>query len=517
MPTVIVLDVSLSMCRPVPVPDSTEEFQRKNLAIHGINSFLDYMSLHCKLEFTSLIVFSYLWEQLVTFTRDFDSIKSALNKVETYNKTCIEAALTGVSSIITDEWNSVTPSQVILITDGSVGYGQKSLKHSLETWDQRDPTVIEDKFPLPFRFPSNLHVVVVGNPNDADVKTAIPLYEKLIEINGQGGELFLPDSNLSLKSVQTMFMRLAEKYYKPYTGALKCGHFKCPIQLFPPPEKYDNLHEFDHIKKEVSSSLEVMGFIEIGDAASPQTLSRHLVLPLPSKDSKVSSDSSEKKEKEEEDETSVDEGKTPAFTVLLHGSLKVEGMVALTKLAEDWYGILYSWADSKKKSNLMLSILQPGPEPISWLGNIHNLAPISDFIEPPYGEDDNKTPFPIRPQDKRSYAQSCVVWIKPMGLQTDIQKVLRHARKLPDKLQQFYKELNRLRRAALSFGFHELLGAMATMLERECRMLPGTAHPDATLQLTHAANALRGDKATDIDQPVSPLITNFQQQSQENP
>ena len=28
----------------------------------------------------------------------------------------------------------------------------------------------------------------------------------------------------------------------------------------------------------------------------------------------------------------MDDGKTPSFTVLLHGSLKVEGMVALTKL-----------------------------------------------------------------------------------------------------------------------------------------------------------------------------------------
>lgn len=58
-----------------------------------------------------------------------------------------------------------------------------------------------------------------------------------------------------------------------------------------------------------------------------------------------------------------------------------------------------------------------GPEPVSWIGNIKNLAPISDFVEPPYGEDDNKTPFPIRPAEKHSYAQSCVVWIKPSGLQ----------------------------------------------------------------------------------------------------
>lgn len=37
--------------------------------------------------------------------------------------------------------------------------------------------------------------------------------------------------------------------------------------------------------------------------------------------------------KEEDAETSQEEGKLPSFTVLLHGSLKVEGMVALTQVA----------------------------------------------------------------------------------------------------------------------------------------------------------------------------------------
>ncbi len=27
---------------------------------------------------------------------------------------------------------------------------------------------------------------------------------------------------------------------------------------------------------------------------------------------------------------------------------------------EGWYGMLYSWADNKKKSNLMMSLFEPG-------------------------------------------------------------------------------------------------------------------------------------------------------------
>lgn len=39
--------------------------------------------------------------------------------------------------------------------------------------------------------------------------------------------------------------------------------------------------------------------------------------------------------------------------------------------------MLYSQADSKKKSNLMMSIFEPGSEPLPWLGKISHLGPIS--------------------------------------------------------------------------------------------------------------------------------------------
>lgn len=46
---------------------------------------------------------------------------------------------------------------------------------------------------------------------------------------------------------------------------------------------------------------------------------------------------------------------------------------------------------------------------------------------------------PIKTSDKRSYNQSQLVWIKEAGLQADIQKILRQARKMPDKIPSFYK------------------------------------------------------------------------------
>ncbi len=47
----------------------------------------------------------------------------------------------------------------------------------------------------------------------------------------------------------------------------------------------------------------------------------------------------------------------------------------------------------------------------------HTLSGISEAAENPYGEDDSKSPFPVQPSVKRSYAQNVTVWIKASGLQ----------------------------------------------------------------------------------------------------
>lgn len=70
---------------------------------------------------------------------------------------------------------------------------------------------------------------------------------------------------------------------------------------------------------------------------------------------------------------------------------------------------------------------------IPWLGDLRYVGNLEDTQQP-----DNAV-FPVKPIEKRSYSQNCVVWIKQAGLQSDIQKVLRHAKKLPDKTQNFYK------------------------------------------------------------------------------
>lgn len=501
MPTVILLDASLSMCRRVVMPDASEPYQLRHLAIHGLTYLLDHLNSDCKLEFVALMAYSSLWELIVQFTRDFDSIKGGVMRLECYDKTNVIKALEGAKSVIMEEWGAGVPCQILLVTDGSTGIGSSSLKSTIEKYlsvkDNEDPT-----FPLPFPFPCKLHVICISNPSSPSLQVSLPLYQKLIDINAGGGQVFVPEGPLSFKTVMQMFLKISDLYYKPFIGNLRCGNLVSNVSLSPPPEPFSKARDFDWIKAEIATDIVICGFIDIADIASPPSFSRHLVLPVQThKDGSKSPVVKQEASDSAEEDPANEDGKQPSFCVLLHGSLKVEGMVAICHLGGEWYGMLYSWADSKKKSNLMLSAYEPGVDVIAWLGSFIHMGPVGE-------NSGSEIPtFPIKPSEKRSYSQNCVVWIKQTGLQSDIQKILRHARKLPEKTQNFYKELNRLRRASLSLGFYELLDGMATILDRECTLLPGSAHPDAALQLTHAASALRASQ--DYNTPVMPLRTKF--------
>ena len=67
-----------------------------------------------------------------------------------------------------------------------------------------------------------------------------------------------------------------------------------------------------------------------------------------------------------------------------------------------------------------------------------------------------------------------------------------------------------MHKAAVSIGFYQLLTGLAQILERECTVLPETAHPDAAIQLHHAAGLLSKKEAININYVIKPHVTHFQ-------
>lgn len=509
MPTLILLDVSLSMSRILPVADAPSESSSiKDVGVTGLLTFLDHISNQCKLEFTSLMLFSSLWEKSLGFTRDYESVKARLLEIDSFfDKTNIVNALEGVKEMVLEEWGQTTsvPINVILVTDGCAG--MKSI--------QTDSEPI--KLPS-MPFPCKLHVVCLAPSNDPILLTSLPFYKRVITSVAGGtmggntkcdpdSQVWIPEgNNLSIVGVNNIFTQIANQEYQTWKGRLHCGQLSCPISLFPPIEPRVQVTDFCTIRCEANQEIRVIGFMDIAEVASPPVLSRHLMLPVAMSREQFLSTQPSVFNLEgstiplpdtgfdlESDESGSEEGKQASLCVLLHGALKVEGMIALCQLSPDWYGMLYSWADSKKKFNLMLSTFNGGEEAIPWLYNLSNIGnPLTKVI-----------PVEKKAGCVKSYSQNVVVWVKQSGLQADVQKVVRLAKKLPEKTSNFYREVSRFRKAAASFGFYDALTGLAELLDRERQSLLPNSESD--LQLAFAIECLRSSEGLELDIP--PLKT----------
>ncbi|CAD6999932.1 integrator complex subunit 14 [Ceratitis capitata] len=591
MPTIIALDVSLSMQRQIPGRSEENALTYHQLAIKGISQLLEHLSVTSKLEYVSLITYSTTSEVKVDFTRDYDTIRQAVKKVEPGDKLCLISMLKNVASILSTNWGTQNYCQVIVFTDCGLGFGSTALKGFFQSYVDKEN---EPEFDWIGQLKAvKLNFVCMGVQSDYYFTRAFPVYQQLIDFTGLKGQLFMPkfvkdavegtensnDINKSSTIISTsatastmtshsnhkselgrtamfeLIERVCEANFKPFEVTLKAGGYcrlECPVLIWPPPVPHKIENGVKTLLK-ISQKIEICGYLSLSEIGSPASLSRHLVIPKvdrekPTRRSSEKSGSSkssnsvtnstsskpaldinqpnyeyEKLEQEirdfytkdvkDGDESSEDAetnatksgsgaivpaAEKESMCVLLHGAMKVENLAALVLLNDNWYGFLYSYADSKKKSNLMLNILPPGNNVIPWLGDLQLLGFAEDLMP---GE---TSAFPVK-ADKRSYSQSFVVWIKQVSLQSDVQKVLRHARKMPEKTQHFFKEMNRIRRAALSIGFIELLEAMATLFEKESAQLTLGTNPECSIQLKHAAIELRKPSNRDLKVSIVPM------------
>jgi hypothetical protein len=85
-----------------------------------------------------------------------------------------------------------------------------------------------------------------------------------------------------------------------------------------------------------------------------------------------------------------------------------------------------------------------------------------------------------------------------------------------NKCIRLLKELNRVRKAALTFGFHELFDGLAVILERELILLTTsntTTNPETILEFTHCINCLRAPEYKDFRKDIQPFVSNAPQYS----
>ncbi|KAK2721914.1 hypothetical protein QYM36_002471 [Artemia franciscana] len=223
-----------------------------------------------------------------------------------------------------------------------------------------------------------------------------------------------------------------------------------------------------------------------------------------------------KSEASTDEDLSIDEGKIPSFCVLLHAYLKVGFLSDFMPLLflQTWRSATVVRSASKrsnflrKQGSLLLMCIEGisdspmtskqfrsrhvGSKSVPRYVDMNLLGPLSDLpsLENPS--------FPVRPSEKRSYATNVVTWSRPGSLQADVQKVVRHARKLPEKRHNFYKILMEKKKI--------FTGSLASLLEREGQILRGSDHPEASLELGHAVQQLKSPSGKDRHTSIESML-----------
>ena len=220
MPTVILLDTSLSMRRPASRSDQEET--RHGLACKGLEWFLDYLCKTFPYEYTSLYAFSSGCECLCAFTRDYKELKSKLSDIAFCDRTDLHSALNTIVEMVVAEWGSFAPCQVVIVTDGSPG-----VKH-------QDATHRKQVLNMPFS--CQLSVVCTASREELVQSLALSKsnMERLCETADISPcDVFIPGGALTPDSIKGAFKELAKACFLPFVSVLKCGHLQSRVSPLP--------------------------------------------------------------------------------------------------------------------------------------------------------------------------------------------------------------------------------------------------------------------------------------------
>lgn len=557
MPTVILLDNSLSMCK-YATTKKEKSLTKRELSHLITRRYIEHISKIDSYEYVALIAYSSTAEIVSKFTREYTKIFDSLDKLKIGDCACIEEGLNKVSDIVVDEWACYTNIQVLLITNdidnlhyGSVKNVCNRLKDNkvllkdyyLSNGIDFDPrihfkSILNDdifKFNFnnkknyynlkyPFSFPNKFNIISLTDNYETDESEehflkiddlskmkSLMMYDKkishhsfdeenfkltklqfsrnlklfylneLLELNNTPGYLYI--TKLNEQKFEYMDYQFFKKIFNDIidlkTFELKCGHLESSITLIPSPITYKGFQNNIYVERNISKNLEICGFINMTDLVTPPTISTHMITLTDEATNEKISETSEN-----------------SLSILLHASLKSERMAAIVYFENDWYGAIQSYPstknnETKKRYNFVMNIFTPGH------------ASIQDIIiKISHSGNQSSKNFPIK-----SYSKGCIVWYRPDNLVSDLQKVIRSAKKMQDKMPIFYKELNKVRKAALSFGFYELFEGLAQMLQRELNNNSNMNNQELIVQLNHTIYCLRAQEYKEFRKDIIPYST----------
>lgn len=212
------------------------------------------------------IVYSSLYEIVVDFTRDYESIRVALQHIEHYDKTCVENMLQAVKTMLTN-WGSQNYAQVLVFSDLSLGLGITSVRALIESLEKDQGDSAKTPRCLPISKCSKLSFVCLGDPDESYFQCSMRMHQRMLDVSGQMGQLFVAAAKRvrsgnataadELKdckgdehqvaalaatseadAVRSVIAEMCEANYKQFEATLKCGGFgklETAISIWPAP------------------------------------------------------------------------------------------------------------------------------------------------------------------------------------------------------------------------------------------------------------------------------------------
>nr|CDS22340.1 hypothetical protein EgrG_000354400 [Echinococcus granulosus] len=262
-------------------------------------------------------------------------------------------------------------------------------------------------------------------------------------------------------------------------GFIACGHLIAPVTLAPSPciRKWKHLGTLP--EQEIQLFVEVFGFLQVNDVSHPPIASRHTLIHAPG-------------------DTSMESRGVEVLRVMMAalGASETVGMAnvyiqprtkspKVTRISDEsvelpggreflTHGFISRFS-ARRDCILLLSLF--GSEAVAWLGQFDYLAPVAVFEgKTVYNAAEHVTPFPVCVAEQLSYVVPSsavpggsdfhyVNWANTAsGPSADFSKVLRLAKRLPEKADIFLKELSRLASVTQALGLPRLLDTLRLLL-----------------------------------------------------
>ncbi|KER28318.1 hypothetical protein T265_04847 [Opisthorchis viverrini] len=458
--------------------------------------------------------------KLTTFSDNVPTLHLAIDQLEEPNPLVQQKLNDLVLWTLTEVFRYWGPSatiQILLFTDG----GASPFLHPAP-----DDSVASQLPWLPKMDQSNASLTVITLSDDQVSPDILRTYRQFLPRSGilswkkyqqtNGGAPLTEDDLGSFADYCVRTCLVNHGFGRNCEVSLRCGHLNSSVQLAP----VLRITDYESSESPTSLRLEIFGFLHTSDLSNPPVVSRHHV-------SNVS-----------------DENRTP-FLQLLTSALQETKTVAMcsiyageTNSSASGTCTKSTHADGRndaanllrhgfvhqvdpKASILMLSVFPKDCIGLPWLGQFQHLAPVEDFAGVQlYDDREGSSPFPVLVPDRLSYGTLSdsnvgqnraapagsepfryVSWVSPTSLLSEVNKVLRLGRRLPEKSALFFKELARLRSAALAYGCPELLVHVAHLTEsaHATENPLGQAQSDAVRVHLDAMNRMLSEAAAQLD------------------